>query len=306
MSPTLPGRRRILRRVLVLVLLAIFVLYLVLPAALGIFAVLPLREEVGAPPEGFREVTLTSDDGIVLEAWYAPPDNGAAIVLIHGAGASREAVRPYAAMLARHGYGVLALDLAGHGGSGGPTNRFGWGGTRDVGAAVEFLEAQEGVDAIGGMGLSLGGEVLLGAASEYPQVRAIVADGATQRSVEELHALESERPLYRSFTARVLYGVVQIASGTAPPEPLLDSMAAAESTGFLLIAGGNVPQEVAFNEVFTRTAGERAQLWVAPDAGHTGAFGRHPAGYEERVIAFFDTALLSGPGEEEATGTGSA
>jgi len=92
----------------------------------------------------------------------------------------------------------------------------------------------------------------------------------------------------------VLYGVVQVASGTAPPDPLLDSMAAAESTRYLLIAGGSVSREVAFNEIFARAAGERAQLWVAPDAGHTGAFGRHTGKYEERVIAFFDAALASG------------
>lgn len=294
MVPILAGRRRILRRALVLVLLAIFALYLVLPAAFGIFAVLPLREEAGAPPEGFREVTIMTGDGIALEAWYAPPQNGAAIILIHGAGSSRETLRPYAAMLVRHGYGVLALDMRGHGGSAGPTNRFGWEGTRDVGAAVGYLEGQDGVESIGGMGLSLGGEVLLGAASGYPQVRAIVADGATHRSVEELYALESERPLYRSFTARMLYGVVQVASGTAPPDPLLDSIAATESTRFLLIAGGRVPQEAAFNEVFARTVGERALLWIAPDAGHTGAFARHPGEYEERVIAFFDAALASG------------
>lgn len=196
-------------------------------------------------------------------------------------------------MLVRHGYGVLALDMRGHGGSAGPTNRFGWQGTRDVGAAVGYLEGRYGVDAIGGMGLSLGGEVLLGAASEYPQVTAIVADGATQRSVEELLALESECPLYRSFVTRMMYAAVEVATGTEPPEPLLDSMAAAKSARFLLFAGGSVPREIAFNEVFVEAAGERAGLWVAPDAGHTGAFGRHPGEYEERVIAFFDAALLS-------------
>lgn len=296
MTPAPSGRRRILRRAVLFVLLAVLAVYLVLPVAFGIFAVLPLREEVGAPPEGFREVTLTTGDGIALESWYAPPENGAAIILIHGAGSSREAMRPYVAMLVRHGYGVLALDMRGHGRSAGPTNRFGWEGTRDVEAAVGFLENQGGVDAIGGMGLSLGGEVLLGAASEYPQVAAIVADGATQRSTGELLALESERPLYRSFVTRVMYAVVEVASGTEPPVPLLDSMAAAKSTGFLLIAGGNEPREIAFSEVFVETVGERAGLWIAPDAGHTGAFGRHPGEYEERVIAFFDAALLGGEG----------
>lgn len=294
MTPPLSGRRHMLRRVVLLVLIAVLAVYLVLPMALGIFAVLPTREPVGAPPDGFGEITLTTGDGVALKAWYAPPDNGAAIILLHGAGSSREAVRSYAAMLVRHGYGVLAPDLRGHGGSDGATNRFGWQGTCDVGAAVTFLEAQDGVETIGGMGLSLGGEVLLGAASAYPQVTAIVADGATQRSPEELSALESERPLYRSFVTRVMYTTVQAVSGIKPPKPLLDSMVEADSTEFLLIAGGAVPREVAFGEVFAETVGERVRLWVAPDAGHTGAFGRYPEEYEQRVIAFFDATPGAG------------
>ena len=114
---------------------------------------------------------------MTLAGWYKPPLNGAVIILIHGAGGSREGMRPYAAMLARHGYGVLALDLRGHGASTGRTNRFGWQGTQDVGAAVAFLQARDEVKAIGGLGSSLGGEVLLGAASKYPALKAIAADG---------------------------------------------------------------------------------------------------------------------------------
>jgi len=126
-------------------------------------------------------------------------------------------------MLRRHGYGVLALDLSGHGASEGVSNRLGWHGTRDVGAAIAYLRGRTEVKRIGGLGLSLGGEVLLGAASEYPELKAIVADGATQRCVAELLALPSERPLYRNWTARVMYTVVQLLSGQEPPRPLLDS-----------------------------------------------------------------------------------
>jgi pimeloyl-ACP methyl ester carboxylesterase len=265
----------------------------VLPVIFGLFAVVPLRAAVGAPPDGFEEVTLAADDGIALTAWYRPPSNGAAIVLIHGAGDSREAVRPYAAMLARHGYGVLALDLRGHGTSGGATNRFGWQDTRDVGAAIAFLETQSDVTAIGGLGISLGGEALLGAASMYPAVRAIAADGATQRSSAELFALESERPLHRSIVTQEMYAVVQLLTGEAPPEPpLLESMTAAESTRFLLIAGGSEAMEVAFNERFASAIGSRAELWVVEGAGHTEAFGRNSTEYEQRVVAFYDAALL--------------
>ncbi len=290
MAPALS--RPLLRRIALLVLVAVLGIYIVLPLAFGIYAVLPTRAPVGAPPDGFEEVSLTTDDGVALKAWYAPLQNGAAIILVHGAGSSREEVRSHARMLVRHGYGVLAPDLRGHGESGGATNRFGWQGIRDVGAAVRFLEAQDDAGAIGGMGLSLGGEVLLGAASAFPQVAAIVADGATQRSVEELHALESERPLHRSLVTQAMYAAVQALSGTEPPKPLLDSMVEAESTEFLLIAGGNMPREISYGDLFVRTVGGHAELWIVPDAGHTEAFGRYPDEYERRTVAFFDASLL--------------
>lgn len=69
-------------------------------------------------------------------------------------------------------------------------------------------------------------------------------------------------------------------------------MVEADSTTFLLIVGGADELEVAFNELFAETVGERAALWVAPDAPHVGAFSRFGAEYEQRVIAFFDAALL--------------
>ncbi|MBN1287724.1 MAG: alpha/beta fold hydrolase [Anaerolineae bacterium] len=290
-----PSRKHLLRWILFLVIAAIIGLYIILPAGLGVAALSLSREAVGAPPDGFEAVQLATGDGLALSAWYKPPSpaNGTAIVLAHGAGGSRESVRRYVEMLARHGYGVLALDLRGHGSSEGATNRFGWQGTRDIGAAVAYLQARAEVERIGGMGLSLGGEVLLGAASTYPALEAIVADGATHRCVAELLALPSEQPLYRNFTARVMYASVQIFSGAAPPEPLLDSMIEAESTTYLLIAGGGNQNEVDFNTLFAETVGDRAVLWVAPDAPHTGAFDRYPDEYEQRVLAFLDAAFGS-------------
>ena len=118
--------RLYLKRILVgfaVILLGLIVfLYLALPIGMGVYAVLPGRETVSGIPEGYKQVTLATDDGVKLKAWYLPPENGTAIILIHGAGASRESLRPYAEMLARQGYGVLALDLRGHGDSEGKIN----------------------------------------------------------------------------------------------------------------------------------------------------------------------------------------
>lgn len=281
--------RRLLRWIIFVIAAVIVVLYLALPIGLGAASVAPVKAAVGAPPIGFQAITLNTEDGVSLAAWYAPPTNGAAIIVTHGAGGSREAVRDYAEMLARHGYGVLAIDLRGHGESTGTSNRFGWQGTRDVGAAVAYLQSQNDVKSIGGLGISLGGEVLLGAASAYPAIRAIIADGATQRCVEELIALPSEQPLYRNFTARVMYAAVQVLTGETPPKPLLTSMREATDTRFLLIAAGANEREVAYNEFYGDTIGARAGLWVAPDAAHTEAFSRYPADYEQRVIEFFQS-----------------
>jgi pimeloyl-ACP methyl ester carboxylesterase len=188
----------------------------------------------------------------------------------------------------------LAVDLRGHGESEGKTNRLGWQGTRDVGACVAFLEGQPEVQVIGGLGISMGGEVLLGAASDYPEIQAIAADGATKRCTAELLALETERPLVRSFTARVMYAAVRLFSGETPPKPLMDSMVEAGTTRYLFIAAGQNEMETAFNELFSSTLNERATLWIAPDASHTGAIFVYPEEYEQQLNSFFDAELLGG------------
>ena len=269
----------------------VLLLYLGLPAGLAIVAVFPVRAAVGSRPEGFEDVVLHTDDGVQLEGWYRPPGNGAVIILLHGAGGSRQEVRPYAEMLAAHGYGVLALDLRGHGESQGKTNRLGWQGTLDVGAAVDFLRMRSEVRHIGGLGISMGGEVLLGAASAYPAIEAMATDGATRRCIEELLALEAERSLVRNFTARVMYATVEQLTGDQPPKPLLQSMTESEQTQFLLIAGGSNALEVSFNQMFKAALGNRAALWIAPGAEHTAAFSRYPQEYEQRLVEFFDRAF---------------
>ena len=50
--------------------------------------------------------------GSALQGWYRPSANGAAVLVVHGGGSDRKGSVAHAAMLARHGYGVLALRRA--------------------------------------------------------------------------------------------------------------------------------------------------------------------------------------------------
>jgi X-Pro dipeptidyl-peptidase-like protein len=88
----------------------------------------------------------------VLEGWYVPSRNGAAVIAFPG----RKGPQRQTRMLARHGYGVLLFDRRGEGRSDGEPNAFGWGGDRDIKAAIAFLQRRSDVDPdrIGGIGLS--------------------------------------------------------------------------------------------------------------------------------------------------------
>ena len=90
-------------------------------------------------------------------------------------------------MLARHGYGVLLFDRRGEGRSEGQPNIFGWGGDEDIKAAIRYLQTRGDVDPkrIGGIGLSVGGELMLEAAAETKDLAAVVSEGAGARTMRE-------------------------------------------------------------------------------------------------------------------------
>ena len=291
-------RKRLFIILLTAVVILALVLYVGLPMGSALVAVTPQTSPDDPAPDGFSDLTLTTDDGLTLAAWYAPPDNEMAVMLVHGAGSGRASTVDYARMLHEAGYGVLALNIRGFGDSEGPTNRLGWEATPDIAAAARFLSEQPDVRAIGALGLSMGGEILLGAAPDVPEIQAIVADGATYRTAADYESLPSNSPWYRSFSQHMFNTFVRLFSGTTPPDrSLRDSVRQAEGTQFLFIAAGAVADEIAYNTLFQDSAPGRSAVWVVPDAGHTGGFATAPDDYTERVISFFSQSLNGLSGE---------
>ena len=122
---------------------------------------------------GIPNPNVTTSDSIELTGSYVPSKNRAAVILFPGATRSAEA-----RMLIRHGYGVLLLNPRGQGTSEGDTVR--WAGDRDLLAGAEFLKTRADVDdsRIGGFGFSVGGEILIEAAAQSTDFKAIVSEGA--------------------------------------------------------------------------------------------------------------------------------
>jgi uncharacterized protein len=255
-------------------------------------AVVP-ENQLGA---AYEDVSFETSDGLTLKGWYVPSKNGAAVISFPG----RKGPQKPARMLARHGYGVLVFDRRGEGESDGEPNIFGWGGDRDIKAAIRFLQQRPDVDPnrIGGIGLSVGGELMLEAAAETDELKAVVSEGAGARAysdtideMEDTGVGGSEKLLNAAGTA-VRTGALTVFTNENPAENLTGLVGRIAPRPVMFIAAPNSKHGEELNRRYYAAAQEPKTLWEIPESKHTGGIDARPAQYERRVVGFFDDALL--------------
>jgi len=102
-------------------------------------------------------VSIPTTDGENLQAsFYKPGESAPGVILIHDAGGNRTQLDPLADRLSKQGFGVLTLDLRGHGGS--KTSKLDWDklsdadkkttwalGAKDLDAAARWLHDQKSI-----------------------------------------------------------------------------------------------------------------------------------------------------------------
>lgn len=272
----------------------------------GVAASLPAHPALGGRTPAdlglvFEDVTLHTSDDVALAGWWVPTHNGAAVAVLHGAGSTRTAALDQATVLARAGYGVLLVDARGHGESEGTGMDLGWWGERDTAAAVDFLAAQSAVaaDRIGLLGLSMGGEEAIGTAGVDPRVRAVVAEGATNRVAADKEYLDEYgfRGRLQQRVDALTYAVAGLLTAAPEPQELLESVRAAADRGtrFLLVTAGDVETEGLAAQRLLTAAPDLVEVWTVPGAGHVQGLRTDPEGWSQRVVGFLDAALV-GPG----------
>jgi alpha/beta superfamily hydrolase len=271
--------------------------FVLLPAVFAIDATnRPRPLESGRTPADagftYRDVRITTPDGVRLAAWWIPSRNGAAVLVLPGAGSTRDDVLDHAALVAHAGYGALLLDWRGHGASEGRLNEFGWGGDGDVRTAVSWvLHQPEITGRVGLLGLSMGGEVAVTAAASDPRIAAVVAEGVSVRMLADARERPNEWAIPFANDA-FMFGLVQLLSAASPPEPLTDAFQRLGGQQVLLIAG-NDPPEAELGPVYAALASDSVTLWSVPDTGHIQALSSHPDEYRLRVLSTFESALLA-------------
>ena len=249
-------------------------------------------------------MTVTTDDGVRLAGWYLPSTNRAAVVLLHGAGSTRSDVLDEAAVLARHGFGVLMIDARGHGDSAGRAMDFGWHGDADIAAATGYLADRPDVDRqrIGVVGMSMGGEEALGATATNDLIRAVIAEGATARNAADEAWLSDQfgvRGLVQEQLERLQDVATDALTSASVPTSMREAVEASGDTRYLLITAGTVADEGRAAAYIAAGAPERVHIWTVPDAAHTDGLQTEPQEWEARVIAFLIDSL--GTGSETPT-----
>jgi len=271
--------------------LALVLLQLVAqPMVVGVLASArePLRA-TGLTPASrgleFEDLRLRTSDGVELAAWHVRAEGKAAVVLLHGAGETRSARLAHAEVLHGCGFGVLLLDARGRGDSGGLPMELGWFGEQDVRAGVDALA--ERYEAIGLVGLSMGGEQALTEAAGDARVRVVVGEGVGLRTAEDVapgNGLER-------FVTAIGTGIADVLSSASPPQPLRDAVRQVAPRPVLLIAGTGEERQV---EWYRSAAPDEVTVELLPEVPHTGALAHAPDWWRDTVCGALDAALREG------------
>jgi hypothetical protein len=110
----------------------------------------------------FETLTVTTGEGIELEAWYVPVPGAEVLVLaFHGYAASKADLLPLADAVVGLGCGALLVDFRGSGGSSGDETTLGCAEAWDVGAFVQDARARFPGKKLVLYGVSMGGAACL-------------------------------------------------------------------------------------------------------------------------------------------------
>lgn len=248
-------------------------------------------------------VTFPSrDPGIEVHAWWiqAERPDAPAIVVTHGVHACKRdyTVLLPAGMLYRHGFSVLMIDLRDHGDSTYEDGRYAAGTEEfaEVLGAWDWLRTDRGIaiEKIGVYGASLGAATTLIAVGEEPRIAAVWED-SSYADLPSMIRDELTRIGYPTFLEPGAEVAARIIAGDdiAGRSPLggVEKLAGRP----IYITHGTVDDRIqaayADDLIAAATAaGSEPQSWFVP-CGHTQSMLDETTDYEQRLAAFFESAL---------------
>lgn len=258
----------------------------------------PHQQKIGAPPVDLSvtSVSIPRRSALPVSGWFIDSDLGrAGILLLHSIRSNRREMIGRARFLYEAGYSVLLIDMQGHGETPGEHITFGHRESRDVHAALKYLQLQLPGQPVGVIGVSLGGAAtLLG--EEPIQADAVVLEEAVYSSIGRAvgNRLAIRLGALGRYLTPLLLWQIEPRLGI-----LIQSLSPVSAISHLMgptmiIAGSNDRHTLLdeSKELF-QEASEPKLLWIVPGADHQNFHDYVPEEYERNVLEFFAKHLRS-------------
>jgi dipeptidyl aminopeptidase/acylaminoacyl peptidase len=244
----------------------------------------------------YHEVSFETADGLTLRGWYLPSRNGATVILIHGFARDRSELLPEGLWLVERGFGALLYDSRAQGASDGAYISLGYREGSDVRAAVDFVRGQAPEERIGAMGYSMGAVAAVEAAAVDERIRAVLAVSpfATLRETVEYN-LRRARPL---IPLVVWWGERMTGLRLEELRPVDHVAALAPRPVLIMEAGEDGVLAPGSGRRLYEVAGEPKELWAVEGLEHVDFRQALPEAYRQRVIEFFERALVPDSGHD--------
>lgn len=243
----------------------------------------------GAPPQWpfwrtpadaniyYRDLTLTTDDGLDLSAWYVPAaEPGAPTVLLaHGLLGSKGGMLRFVPWLHDAGYNIMLLDFRGHGVSDPSPSSIGPDEVLDIQAALDWLEAEGAGDRVAGLGMSLGASALVNTAIQDERLDALILDS--------LFAEWGDTDFAQGYRLSPDW----LVPGVPSPEELMPRI---DVPVFIIHGTADILTHEDHAHRLYAAANEPKEIWIN-DSGHAWSAWTYPDAYRQKVLDFLDRAL---------------
>ncbi len=266
----------------------VFITALIYPACTGI---------VDLSTQAFRveNITFPSTLNTAPTQGYfitgASPQNGATVIIAPTLGSGRGSRLEEWIHYQQAGYHILTFDSVNC--TGQVQNSLGYGEVPLIGSSLDYLRTRADVDLdrVGIHGFSAGGALSLLAASQYPELGAVVAEGGYHDLFGEIQRNTDTFGIFGElfrFGVRVSYQTqVGFEIERLSPISVMDQIAPRP----VLLVYGTIEPSFYAGELLAEAGGATAELYPVQGAVHGNYVRVQPIEYPARIVEFMDEAL---------------
>lgn len=244
-------------------------------------------------PEGFQKIKLQTDNGLLIDGWYASTDTAkACVIFLHGITNNKAVLLKEANEFRKWGYNILLIDFRAHGLSGGSKSSFGYKEVDEAEKAFQFAK-QNGNKNIILYGSSLGAAVAIKATAENRIApSAIIADMPFASLQDHLKARARVLGFPSQPFAFLVTLWIGIENGFNGFSYQVDDYAEKVDCPILIQWGDKdmyvTKEEI--NSIYNNLATAQKKLVIYPNANHESLLNYDPSSWKKEVSNFLGKA----------------